>query len=161
MAIVVRARRSGAIVLFVAILLQAHGIAVAETAALPEGAIQFAAGTGTWIDGPASLPAGTKMLLLEGNPAEEGFFTMRLRVPAGARLQPHWHPSAERVTILSGVARVGFGNTFDEAAMTTFETGSFYVNPPKSHHYVWIVEETEMQLTGAGPWRLHMLESHE
>jgi quercetin dioxygenase-like cupin family protein len=160
MSSVVHPLRSGLLVLFAAMLMT-HGIAVAETSALPEGAIQFPAGRGEWVDGPASLPAGTRMLLLEGHPAQEGFFTMRLRLPAGARIQPHWHPSEERVTILSGVARVGFGDTFDESAMRTFETGSFYVNPPKSHHYVWIVEETEMQLTGTGPWRLHMLETGE
>jgi quercetin dioxygenase-like cupin family protein len=95
------------------------------------------------------------MMLLEGNPAEKGFFTMRVRILAGARLQPHWHPREERVTILSGLARVGFGETFDEARMASFGPGSFYLNPAKSHHYVWIVEDTEMQLTGMGPWELH------
>jgi hypothetical protein len=39
--------------------------------------------------------------------------------------------------------------------MASFGPGSFYLNPAKSHHYVWIVEDTEMQLTGMGPWELH------
>jgi hypothetical protein len=119
----------------------------AQTITLPEGAIQVPGGTGTWYDAPPSLPPGTRMLL-EGSPASRGFFTMRVRVPAGARLQPHWHPGDERVTILSGLVRVGFGDRFDESTMTTFGPGSLYLNPARSHHYVWIVEETEMQLTG-------------
>jgi uncharacterized RmlC-like cupin family protein len=126
---------------------------------LPEGTIQVPAGAGTWVDAPPTLPQGTKMLVLESHPGKEGMFTMRLRLPAGSRIQPHWHPREERVTILSGVARVGFGDSFSEETMATFGPGSFYVNPPKSHHYVWIVEDTEMQLTGMGPWQLHMLES--
>jgi quercetin dioxygenase-like cupin family protein len=130
----------------------------AQSVPLPEGTIQVPGGTGTWIDAPASLPAGTRMLLLEGHPGSEGFFTMRLRLPAGARLQPHWHPADERVTVLSGLVQVGFGDRFDEAAMTTFGPGSFYLNPARSHHYVWVAEPTEMQLTGMGPWELHMLE---
>ncbi len=128
---------------------------------LPAGTIQFTGGSGTWVDAPATLPAGTKMMLLEGHPKKAGMFTMRLKIPAGARLQAHWHPREERVTILSGLARVGFGDTFEEKSMASFPAGAFYVNPPKSHHYVWIVEDTEMQLTGMGPWELHLLEAEK
>jgi quercetin dioxygenase-like cupin family protein len=130
----------------------------AQTGALPSGAIQVPDGTGTWIEAPSSLPPGTRMMLLEGSPASDGFFTMRVMVPAGARLQPHWHPGDERVTILSGLVRVGFGDRYDESTMTTFGPGSFYLNPARSHHYVWVVEDTEMQLTGIGPWEIHLLE---
>jgi quercetin dioxygenase-like cupin family protein len=146
--------------LLLLVLLFSPSVVIAQSQALPEGTIQVPGGTGTWVDARPPLPAGTKMLLLEGHPAKEGFFTMRLKLQAGGRLQPHWHPREERVTILSGLARVGFGDSFVEKEMTTFGPGSFYVNPPKSHHYVWIVEDTEMQLTGIGPWELHLLE-HE
>lgn len=95
------------------------------------------------------------MMLLEGHPGQKGMFTMRLKLAGGGRIQPHWHPADERVTILSGEARVGFGETFDESKMAVFKTGSFYLNPAKSNHYVWVVEDTEMQLTGMGPWELH------
>ena len=36
-----------------------------------------------WKDGPASLPAGAKVAVLEGDPTKEGFFTMRLLLPDG------------------------------------------------------------------------------
>jgi quercetin dioxygenase-like cupin family protein len=143
--------------LFCAFILVATSDIKAQPLTLPDGTIQIPGGIGTWIDAPASLPAGTKMMLLENHPTREGIFTMRFKVPAGIRLNPHWHPRDERVTILSGLVRVGFGDTFDEDAMTTFGPGSFYVNPPESHHYVWILEETEMQLTGEGPWEIHMV----
>jgi len=149
-----RRRRYGALP---AVLLAITAGVFAQTGTLPPGTIQIPGGTGTWGSAPPSLPAGTRMMVLEGNPAAKGMFTMRLRAPAGARLQAHWHPEAERVTILSGRARVGFGDVADEASMATFGPGSFYVNPPRSHHYVWIVEETEMQLTGVGPWEVHMV----
>ena len=38
----------------------------------------FPAAKVKWTDGPASLPAGAKLAVLEGDPAKEGFFTMRL-----------------------------------------------------------------------------------
>jgi uncharacterized RmlC-like cupin family protein len=143
------------------LLLSLAAPAAAGSAALPEGIIQVPMGAGTWIENPQGLPPGTSMMLMEGSPFTEGMFTFRMRIPAGTRLPPHWHPRDERVTILSGMARVGFGEQFDEDDMTDFGPGSFYLNPALSHHYVWIVEDTEMQLTGTGPWELHLLEPGE
>ena len=124
---------------------------------LPAGAIQIPAGTGTWVTGPPGLPAGTRVMRLEGDPAQDGMFTIRLQVPAGTRLQPHSHPRDERVTVLSGEVLVGFGDTFDEKVMTSFTAGSFYVNPANSHHFIWFKSESVVQITGHGPWELHYI----
>ena len=107
-----------------------------------------------WKDGPPTLPAGAKVAVLEGDPRAEGIFTMRVRVPAGAALAPHWHPRHERVTILSGAAELGFGSTADPRATKRYGAGSFYVNPPRTMHYLFFPEETVMQMTGIGPWEL-------
>src|SRR6476660_3823220 len=45
-----------------------------------------------WRDGPPSLPPGCKFAVLEGDPAKEGFFAMRAKMPDGYRIPPHWHP---------------------------------------------------------------------
>ena len=108
-----------------------------------------------WKDGPPTLPAGSKIAVLEGDPRADGMFTIRVRVPAGAALAPHWHPRHERVTILSGAADLGFGSTADPSKTTRYGAGSFYVNPPRVMHYVYFPEETVMQMTGVGPWELH------
>jgi quercetin dioxygenase-like cupin family protein len=119
----------------------------------PPDAIQV---TGVvWKAGPPTLPKGTKVAVLEGDPKQGGMFTMRLKIPAGTRLQPHWHPRPERVTVLSGLAEVGFGDTFDRRSTKHFGAGSFYVNPPKSHHYLYFPRETVLQLTCEGPWELN------
>lgn len=131
--------------------------APAQSTALPEGALQLPPEAQVWKDAP-NLPPGTRVALLEGDPKQAGMFTLRLRMPAGVRLQPHWHPRDERVTILSGLVKVGFGDRWVEEGMTTFGSGSFYLNPANSHHYVQIMEEAVMQLTGMGPWELHFLE---
>src|SRR4051794_16523884 len=54
-----------------------------------------------WGDAPPSMPAGAKIAVLEGDPRKPAFFTMRLKLPAGARLAPHTHPADERVTVVS------------------------------------------------------------
>lgn len=119
---------------------------------VPASAIQKIASELTWSDAPPTLPAGTKVQILEGSPQREKMFTMRLRVPAGAVIRPHTHPREERVTILSGEVAIGFGNRVDPTNVTRFTAGGFYVNPPDVVHYVIVRREAALQLTGMGPW---------
>ena len=108
-----------------------------------------------WKDAPATMPAGAKMAVLEGDPRHEGMFTIRVKLPAGAKIAPHFHPQPERVTVIWGEARVGFGDVFDIKKTKRFPAGSFYVNPPESHHYLYFPRTTILQMTGQGPWELH------
>jgi quercetin dioxygenase-like cupin family protein len=117
--------------------------------------IAFAPEAIVWNDAPPSMPAGSKIAVLEGNPREEGICTIRVRVPAGASLAPHWHPRDERVTILSGAVELGFGNVADRTKVQRYGAGSFYVNPPRAMHYLFFPEETTMQMTVMGPWEIH------
>ena len=107
-----------------------------------------------WVDGPPSLPAGTKVAVLEGDPKKPGLFTMRLKVPAGASIPPHTHPRDERVTVISGRVEVGFGKTADPSKVSSYTAGGFYVNAPGVPHYLLIREESVLQLTCEGPWEL-------
>src|SRR5262245_39983754 len=50
-----------------------------------------------WQDGPPALPKGAKVAVLEGDPAREGPFVMRAKLPDGYRIAPHTHPKDERV----------------------------------------------------------------
>ena len=66
-----------------------------------------------WVDAPPSIPPGAKAAILDGDPKKEGVFTMRLKLPAGYKLPPHWHPGDERVTVISGCFELGLGEKFD------------------------------------------------
>lgn len=111
-----------------------------------------------WKNAPPTLPHGAKIAVLEGDPAKEGLFTMRIKLPAGSTIAPHWHPRDERVTVLSGKVMVGFGDVIDSSSTTEFAAGGFYVNPANSHHYLIVPKETVLQLTCVGPWELHAVE---
>ena len=75
---------------------------------------------------PAFLPAGAQLAVLEGDPtAATGDFTIRLKMPDGYRVPPHWHPHRENVTVISGTLKVGRGDNFDESKMAAFGAGSF------------------------------------
>jgi hypothetical protein len=109
-----------------------------------------------WVAGP--LP-NVKQAVIEGNPAEPGPFTVRLLLPACTWVPPHWHPGIEHVTVLSGTFNVGMGEKFEPEMLAPknlkkLPAGSFAVIPPKTPHFVWITEETIIQLHGVGPWSL-------
>ena len=112
-----------------------------------------------WIDGPASLPKGAKVALLEGNPMQEGPFTMRLQLPDGFKIPPHWHPSVEHVTVLSGTFNLGMGEKFDTSSGRALSAGSFAFMPPGMKHFVWTTGETVVQVHGVGPWKITYVNS--
>ena len=133
-------------------------LATPALAAPPPGTIQMPPEAIRWQAASPAMPAGTQMAVLEGDPKGTRWFTIRLKVPAGAVVKPHWHPRDERVTVISGQAAVGFGETVDAGAVTRLGPGSFYVNPANSRHYLLFSEETVLQATGVGPWEIHFLE---
>jgi hypothetical protein len=107
-----------------------------------------------WKDGPPSLLPGAKMVVLEGNPAAEGPFTMRLKVPDGFRIMPHSHPKMERLTVLSGTFRLGMGETFNADKMEDLPAGTYGFWPAGMKHYAMAKGETIVQLHGIGPWQI-------
>src|SRR5437870_13150351 len=66
-----------------------------------------------WKDGPPSLPKGAKMAILEGDPTQPGMLTMRLRLPDGCQVFPHWHTQTEHATVLAGTPHGGAGRRPD------------------------------------------------
>ena len=126
------------------------------TPAKPEGhqAIVALADKITWGPAPAILPPGAKLAVLEGNPAQPGEFTMRLLLPAGYRIPPHYHPVTEHVTVVAGHFRVGMGEKFDRAALNELPVGTFAALSAGMRHYAETQGETIIQLHGTGPWGL-------
>ena len=111
-----------------------------------------------WVDGPASLPAGSRFAVLEGDPSKEGFFTMRIRLPDGYEIPPHTHPKVEHVTVMSGTFNLGMGDTFDQSATEEMPAGTFGYWPAGMKHYAWAKGETVVQLHGIGPWSIEYLD---
>ena len=107
-----------------------------------------------WQDGPPTLPPGAQVVVLEGDPAEEGPLTLRLKFPANYEVPPHTHPALEHITVLEGTFNFGLGDTLDRAQTTAVPTGGFVVVPIGHSHYVWTEEETIVQLHSDGPFTI-------
>jgi quercetin dioxygenase-like cupin family protein len=107
-----------------------------------------------WSDAPPGLPPGAKMAVLSGDPGKKGMFTVRLQAPAGYKIMPHRHPTAEHITVISGTFHVGAGEKFDEAAGKEVPAGSYVVMPAEMAHYAWSSEETIVQIHSTGPFQI-------
>jgi quercetin dioxygenase-like cupin family protein len=112
--------------------------------------IQIDAVTIVWADAPPTMPKGTKMAILEGDPTKEGIFTIRLKAPPKFSLPMHTHPADERVTVLEGSIAVAFEKTKPRL----FKAGAFYVNPTGVPHSVSSDDGCVVQITGLGPWKV-------
>ena len=110
-----------------------------------------------WQQGPASLPSGAKLALLEGDPTKDGPFTMRLLLPDGYRISPHTHPKVEHVTVITGIFNLGMGEKFDQSAGHEMPAGTFGSWPAGMKHFAWVKGETIIQLHGIGPWTINYL----
>ena len=105
---------------------------------------------------PPFIAAGAQLAVLEGDPAaKDGDFTVRLKMPDGYRIAPHWHPYRENVTVVSGNLKVGMGDHFDQAKMATFPAGSFAYLDPDMHHYAMATGEVVVQVHGKSPLQLN------
>ncbi len=101
---------------------------------------------------PAFVAPGAQLAVLEGNPlATSGDYTIRLKMPDGYRIAPHWHPKRENVTVISGTLKFGMGDRFDESNMASFPAGSFAYLDPDMHHYVMASGDTVVQVHGMAP----------
>jgi len=128
-------------------LIQAHTHAVlaADRNAFTPSAIPFG-------PAPPFVPPSAQLAVLEGNPmAATGDYTIRLKMPDGYRIAPHWHPKRENVTVISGTLKVGMGDRFEEGSMQSFPSGSFAYLDPDMHHYVMASGEVVVQVHGMAP----------
>jgi len=107
-----------------------------------------------WKDA-AGLPPGTKVAVIEGPMNEAVPFTVRIKFPAGGKVQPHWHPAIEHVTVISGVFNAGLGDKLDESKATPLPVGSIAIMQPHTSHFGVFNEETILQVHGIGPWQIN------
>src|ERR1051326_2757025 len=149
---------------FLAVLLLLPVLGLAQTAA-PKKAAAKAKPAGPapvvvtpdkvqWSAAPPVFQPGAQFAVLAGDPGKPGPFTVRLKMPDGYRVMPHWHPTAENVTVLSGEFHVGMGDKFDESSMQTLPAHSLAVMPPHHNHYALAKGEPEFQVSGTGPFKL-------
>lgn len=129
------------------------GAAVAEEATTPSEIVVTGADL-EWGEPPTAFERGASFTVVSGDPSKTGIFVVRLEMPAGYKVAPHWHPTDEHVTVLSGTFAIGIGTTFDEAAMNELPAGGYAYLPAECPHYVMATTDTTIQIEGPGPFAL-------
>jgi quercetin dioxygenase-like cupin family protein len=107
-----------------------------------------------WGPAPAIFPAGAQMAVVSGDPGKAGMFSIELSMPAGYKIPPHFHPTAEHVVVLKGTFLVGMGDKLDPAQMKPMAVGDSGTIPALAHHYAMAKLATVVEVTAMGPFAM-------
>jgi quercetin dioxygenase-like cupin family protein len=145
------ARRVGGAALAVLLGLLASRRAIAQEAA--DSALQ-------WIV-PPLLPPGARLAVVSGDPTVPGQCTMKLIMPDGYRLPPHYHPSYEHVEILGGTLLAGMGDRLDVKRTHPLVAGDSATAPAGMHHFSIAKGRTVLLVTFTGPYTITYLRAED
>jgi quercetin dioxygenase-like cupin family protein len=107
-----------------------------------------------WGPAPKVFPAGAEIAVISGDPSKDGFYVIRLKMPAAYKIPAHYHPTSEYITVLSGDFHVGMGDKLDAQKGQLLRAGGFADMPAKMNHYAWSTSETVVQVHGQGPFAI-------
>ena len=107
-----------------------------------------------WGPAPPVFEKEASMAVVSGDPGKPGPFVVRLKAPAGFKVAPHWHPTDENVTVLSGTFALGMGEKFDAAALKELGPGGYGLMPANMRHFAMAKTAVVVQVHGTGPFAL-------
>lgn len=143
--------------------------APAKKASAAPMAIVVPLGSEKWGDIPAAAMVGTpsvemggkvQMAVVQGNPMQAGApYTVRLSCTDGTKIAPHWHPTAENVTVIKGTFALGMGSKWDPAGLKELPVGGFASAPARMRHFAMCKSDAVLQIHGLGPLVINFVEA--
>lgn len=136
-------------------MLKAVVFAVGALALAPHASAQPAASGGeAWGPAPPGLPAGSQVAVMSGDPTKAGPFVLRVKMPAGYTIPPHWHPSDENLTLISGDFSLGMGETLDPAKAQSLGVGKSATAAANMRHFAMSKDGAVLQVASQGPFQI-------
>jgi hypothetical protein len=119
-------------------------------------AVEDSAGPGVlhWGPQPPGLPAGARAAVVRGDPSKSGPFTVRVDLPDGYQVPPHWHPTSERLRVLAGTLLVGDGREWSDKSLRPLPAGQETTVAAKHAHYVQAKGKTMLEIRSTGPFEI-------
>ena len=114
-----------------------------------------------WGPAPPFFPAGARFAVMQGDPSKAGVYTVRLSMPNGYTIRPHFHPTDEHITVISGTLAIGMGDTVDATHLRLLDQGDFATAPAQAHHWARAQGRTVVQVHGMGPFTITYLNPHD
>jgi quercetin dioxygenase-like cupin family protein len=110
----------------------------------------------------AAFPAGVRLAVVVGEPAQRGPYVIRVKVPHGVKLMPHKHPEDRVYTVISGVFYIGIGDEFDAENLNAYPPGAVIILPGNTPHFHWAKSGDYItQVTAIGPLGLEYVRSDD
>ena len=129
-------------------------LAVAALLGVMAGSSQAQKAKLTWGPAPPFLPAGAQFALVSGDPGKAGPYELQLSMPNGYTIPPHWHPTDEHVTVVSGHFHYGMGDRIDSKTMKSLDKGQSVNLKAPMHHYARAQGPTVVAVSGNGPFAI-------
>ena len=107
-----------------------------------------------WMDAPPMLPPGAQMAVVSGNPMAAGKFTIQLKMPSNYSVPAHWHPTDEKVTLVSGKLAYGMSDRVDKANAQALAEGASVTMKAKMHHWVSTGDGATVEVSAMGPFKI-------
>jgi quercetin dioxygenase-like cupin family protein len=136
------------------------GVAGAQESKAPAHILMAPAET-KWGEPPPVFEKGMSFTVVSGEPGKPGLYVVRAKMPAGYKIAPHWHPTDEHVTVLSGTLALGMGERFDKASMKDLPGGGYALLPAEMRHFAMATTDTTIQVHGQGPFALTYVNSSD
>jgi quercetin dioxygenase-like cupin family protein len=105
-----------------------------------------------WGPPPPVFEQNAKFAVVSGDPSKPGIYVVRFELPGGYKIAPHWHPTDEHVTVLSGTLAVGMGDTFDKESMKNLSKDGYALLPAEMRHYALAKTAVMIEVYGMGPF---------
>jgi hypothetical protein len=113
-----------------------------------------AAASLTWGPQPPGLPAGGRAAVVRGDPSKASPYTLRADLPDGYEVKPHWHPTSERIRVISGTLLMGEGRNWRSGSMRPLPAGEGVTMAAKQPHFVRTKGKTMIEIQSTGPFEI-------
>jgi hypothetical protein len=111
-----------------------------------------------WGAVPPMLPPGAQMAVVSGDPGKAGKFTLQIKMPSNYAVPAHWHPTDEKVTLISGKLAYGMSDRVDKANAQALAEGGSVTMKAKMHHWVYTGDGATVQVDAMGPFQINYID---
>ncbi|RFM27901.1 hypothetical protein DXN05_13965 [Deminuibacter soli] len=106
--------------------------------------------SGTRAPGSSNLSA-VQVIVIHGDPAKPGLYTILLKVAPNTKIPAHLHPDDRVGTVVSGTWYFGYGDKFDEGKLKELPVGSVYSEVEGQNHFAMTKDQPVIvEITGYG-----------
>ncbi|MHB1949210.1 MAG: cupin domain-containing protein [Gammaproteobacteria bacterium] len=102
-----------------------------------------------------AFPPGAQAAILTGDPRENGYFMIRVKIPPHYKIPPNWQTVKVYATVLEGSYSIGVGNKFNPKTGKTLPSTGSVIIPANTHLYYWSNNGAVLEIHGIGPWDIH------